>query len=114
MVVAVALLAIGAAGAAATGFDPSLEGGNRGATTGGGRPPATAKVTRQTLIDRQTRSGELGYGNATTVTGRLGGTLTALPATGSTIKRGQALYHIDNTPVVLLYGPLPVYRALSP
>jgi peptidoglycan hydrolase-like protein with peptidoglycan-binding domain len=55
----------------------------------------------------------LGYGDATTVSGRVGGTMTGLPATGSTLKRGQTIYRIDNAPVVLLYGSLPAYRALS-
>jgi peptidoglycan hydrolase-like protein with peptidoglycan-binding domain len=48
------------------------------------------------------------------VTGRLGGTVTALPAAGSTVKRGEALYRADDAPVVLLYGALPAYRQLSP
>jgi peptidoglycan hydrolase-like protein with peptidoglycan-binding domain len=116
VVVAVAVvLTVGAATAAATGF--GFGAGLRGAdqrSHSGDLPPATAKVTRQTLVDTQTESGELGYGDTTTVTGRLNGTVTALPATGSTVKRGEALYRVDNTPVVLLYGSLPAYRALAP
>jgi len=112
----VAVLAVGAAAAAASGF--GLEAGPRGGdgqpSTGGGLPPATAKVTRQTLVETQTETGTLGYGDTTTVSGRLGGTVTALPATGTTVKRGQVLYRFDNAPVVLLYGALPTYRALSP
>lgn len=113
VVAASVVLAVGAAVATGTGFGFGLPSGENRGQAHGGLPPATAKVTRQTLVDTQTERGELGYGDATTVTGRLGGTLTGLPATGSTIKRGQALYRIDNTPVVLLYGPLPAYRALS-
>jgi peptidoglycan hydrolase-like protein with peptidoglycan-binding domain len=110
--VAAVVVAGGAATAASgTGFGLRGHGGGNGA--GSGLPPATAKVTRQTLVDTQTETGELGYGNATIVSGRLAGTVTALPASGATVKRGQALYRVDNTPVVLLYGSLPAYRALS-
>ncbi|MDT5028117.1 MAG: hypothetical protein QOE61_4543, partial [Micromonosporaceae bacterium] len=90
------VLAVGAAAAAAAGFGvPYGEGSGPAPSV---LPPATATVTvtRQTLVDTQSEDGELGYGAATSVTGRLGGTVTALPATGSTLKRGQALYHVDN------------------
>jgi membrane fusion protein, multidrug efflux system len=111
MAVGVAVLAVGAAAAAANGFGlPDGEG--RGAAHSDA-PPATANVTRQTLVDTQTESGELGYGDATTLSGRVSGTVTGLPATGTVVKRGQALYRVDNTPVVLLYGSLPTYRALA-
>jgi multidrug efflux system membrane fusion protein len=105
-------IAVGAAAAAATGFG-FAEGGPEGRAHSG-LPPATAKVIRQTLVDTQNETGELGYGDATSVTGRLAGTVTALPAAGSTLQRGDALYRVDDTPVVLLYGALPAYRALAP
>lgn len=114
LITAGVVLAVGAGTAAATGLGFNLPSGDDGGHAHGGLPPATAKVTRQTLVDTQTESGELGYGDATTVTGRLGGTLTGLPATGSMLKRGDAVYRVDNTPVVLLYGALPAYRPLSP
>jgi peptidoglycan hydrolase-like protein with peptidoglycan-binding domain len=70
-------------------------------------------VTRQTLVETQTEDGELGYGYSRAAISRQAGTVTALAATGSTVKCGQALYRVDNTPVVLLYGSLPAYRALA-
>ena len=76
-------------------------------------PPETAEVVLETLVDTQTESGDLGHGEDTTVTGRIGGTVTALPLTGAVIDRGQAVYHVDDTPVVLLFGTLPAYRALA-
>lgn len=111
---AVTVLAVAAAAAAANGFGlgTALRGDQR-RDTGGGLPPATAQVTRQTLVDTQSESGELSYGEATTVNCRLGGTVTALPAPGAAVKRGQAIYRVDNAPVVLLYGVLPAYRALA-
>jgi peptidoglycan hydrolase-like protein with peptidoglycan-binding domain len=112
LVVVVVVLALGGGAAAATGV--GLSGGASPGPAHSSLPPATAKVTRQTLLDTQTESGDLGYGDETTLTSRLTGTVTALPAPGSIVKRGEALYRVDNTPVVLLYGSLPAYRALSP
>jgi len=104
-----AVLATGAGVAAATGF----WGGEQPAETGGDLPEATAKVTRQTLVDTRTESGELGHGVPVEVTGKLPGTLTALPAVGSTVERGQAIYRVDDTPVVLLYVSLSAYRPVA-
>lgn len=112
--VAIAAGAVVVAGAvAATGFGLGLPGGNTPSEASTDLPPATAEVTRQTLVDTQTESGELGYGSAISATARIGGTVTGLPATGSSVKRGQALYRLDNAPVVLLYGTLPAYRTLA-
>jgi peptidoglycan hydrolase-like protein with peptidoglycan-binding domain len=110
VVVVAAVLAAGAGVAAATG----VLGGSQPTETGDDQPAATAKVTRETLVDTRTESGELGYGTPVEVTGKLAGTLTALPAVGSTVERGQAVYRVDDTPVVLLYGTLPAYRTLAP
>jgi len=110
VIVLVAVLATGAAVTAATGF----WGGEKPTETGNDLPAATAKVTRQTLVDTRTENGKLGHGVPVDVTGKLAGTLTALPAVGLTVERGQAIYWVDDTPVVLLYGSLPVYRPLVP
>lgn len=108
----VGVLAVGGGAAAATGLvRPDGKGATRARTA---LPPATAQVTRQTLVDTRTEAGTLGYGSTTTVRGRLDGTVTALPAIGTTVARGQGLYWVDNAPVVLLYGGLPAYRELSP
>jgi peptidoglycan hydrolase-like protein with peptidoglycan-binding domain len=113
-VTAAGVVAAGSVAVAATGFGFDL---SNGGEHSGGRsdlPPATATVNRQTLVDRQSETGDLGYGDTTSVSSRLSGTLTGLPATGSIVKRGQSLYHLDDSPVVLLYGSLPAYRTLSP
>lgn len=75
-------------------------------------PPNTAQVKKQTLLDTQSEDGSLGYGDATTLANRLGGTVTSLPVAGSVFTRGQTLYKVDNRPAVLMYGSLPAYRAL--
>ena len=107
-----AAVAVGGGVAAAVVIGlPDAEGGS---TPRSAMPPATATVTRETLIDRKDSDGKLGYGDTTTISARLAGTLTALPVAGQTITRGTALSRVDNTPVVLLYGTLPAYRTLSP
>ena len=110
VVTVVVVIAAGGVTAAATGLH--LPGGKSGRTHSD-LPPATAKVTRQTLLDTQVEDGSLGYGDTATLSGRLAGTVTGLPAVGSTVKRGQALYRVDAMPVTLLYGTLPAYRTLS-
>ncbi|WP_262848857.1 peptidoglycan-binding protein [Mumia quercus] len=74
---------------------------------------ATAEIVRTTLTATETVDGTLGYGSATTVSSRSGGTLTWLRAEGKVVARGERLYEVDASPVVLLYGTVPVYRVLS-
>ncbi|MEK8108974.1 hypothetical protein NKG94_37425 [Micromonospora sp. M12] len=95
---------------AAVGFGGDTDGDAAEASA----PAATARVTRQTLADAETVDGELGYGTTRTATAKLSGTVTGLAATGSTVRRGKALYLVDNEEVVLLYGGLPAYRTLAP
>jgi peptidoglycan hydrolase-like protein with peptidoglycan-binding domain len=110
-----AVAAVAAAVAAANGIGlAGMFGGDKSdGADAAGLPPATAHITRQTLVDAKTVSGDLGYGATIAVSGRLAGTVTALPATGSTVGRGQVLYRVNNDPVVLLFGGIPAYRALS-
>ena len=105
-----AALTTGAAAAVAVGL-PDAEGARDAPA---GLPPATAEVTRGTLVDTQAHTGDLGYGETTAVAARLSGTVTRMPAAGATVRRGKALYRIDDDPVVLLYGTLPAYRRLAP
>jgi len=79
------------------------------------RPAATgsALVVRTDLASMIQLSGALGFaGSSTIVDQRPGMAYTALPATGATIRRGQALYEVDGTPVTLFYGTRPPWRAL--
>jgi peptidoglycan hydrolase-like protein with peptidoglycan-binding domain len=110
--IAVAVVAVGGAAAAAARFG---FGGDAGAEASSPSelPPSTAEVTRQTLHDAKTVDGDLGYGATTTATSRLAGTLTAVPDSGGTVTRGQALYEVDGKPITLLYGQKPAYRALT-
>lgn len=76
-------------------------------------PPRTTKVTQETLLDTRTTAGELGFGTATTASGRRTGTVTRLPAVGDTVTRGESLYEVDDVPATLMYGSLPAYRELK-
>jgi hypothetical protein len=97
---------------------------------------ALAPVTRQSLSQQTTVDGTLGYSGSYTVVvpsgagssaasgsssngsspsgqGQSAGTFTWLPADGQVVSQGQRLYSVENLPVVLLYGSVPVYRSLS-
>nr|WP_221382650.1 peptidoglycan-binding protein [Actinoplanes polyasparticus] len=102
-----------AAGAGGYVYLANWSGGDNDAQASSNLPAATAEVTKQTLVDTESHDGSLAYANTTTIKTKLNGTVTALAAAGSTVKRGQKLYRIDNKPVVLLYGPLPAYRELA-
>jgi hypothetical protein len=85
-----------------------------GAQVQGVAPPATAVVTRRDLSAVLPVTATLGYAGSYTVTGQGSGKLTWLPTPGTVIQQGQVLYKVDNgTPVVLLYGTAPDWRALS-
>jgi peptidoglycan hydrolase-like protein with peptidoglycan-binding domain len=75
-------------------------------------PPATAEVTRTTLVETKTVSGTLGYGEPVPIRAGGRGTLTWIAPVGSTVKRGEPLFKVDERPVVALYGSLPLYRTL--
>jgi peptidoglycan hydrolase-like protein with peptidoglycan-binding domain len=73
---------------------------------------ATTAVTRGTLTQTQQVNGTLGYGTPVRVTAHGNGTVTWLPAPGAVVRRGQAMYRVDNRPVSLFYGDHPFYRSL--
>jgi hypothetical protein len=85
-----------------------------GAGRAAGAPaPATRAVTRQDIAATTPLTATLGYAGSWTVTGH-GGTLTWLPSAGLVIRQGHALYKTGNgSPVVLLYGSVPDWRALA-
>lgn len=99
----------GTAAVAAVGLDRSGETDG----TARDRAPATTPVTRQTLVETKSESGELGYDAPVTVSARATGTVTSMAGVGTVIQRGQILFRIDDRPVILLIGALPAYRALS-
>jgi hypothetical protein len=112
--VAVGIVVVVAAGAVAAWragvFSPAASSG----AGQGAPPPATAAVIRQDLSATTPVTATLGYAGAYSVTGQSSGTLTWLPSPGRVIRQGQALYQTGNeSPVVLLYGTVPDWRALD-
>jgi Putative peptidoglycan binding domain len=74
---------------------------------------STAVVARKTVTERQYVSGTLGYSASYVVPGVGSGTLTWLPAVGTVVKRGDALYELDGKRVTLLYGNRPAWRGFA-
>ncbi len=104
-----ALVTVAAAVWAAVDF-----GGWTEPSTGARQSPQTsARIVRETLVESARLAGQLGFGSPKTVLSQVPGTVTWLPPIGSTVRRGEPLFRVDDLPVVLLYGPLPMYRPLA-
>jgi hypothetical protein len=106
----VVVVAAGAVSAWRAGvFSPAASSG-----AGGQGALATAVVTRVDIAATTPLTATLGYAGSYVVTGQGSGTLTWLPPAGRVIRQGQVLYKTDNgSPVVLLYGRVPAWRALD-
>jgi hypothetical protein len=77
----------------------------------------TAPVERGELSAVVSQSGTLRYrarpdGSPFSVINHARGTYTELPEVGDEVGCGGVLYRVDDTPVLLLCGPVPAYRAL--
>jgi peptidoglycan hydrolase-like protein with peptidoglycan-binding domain len=110
--VAVSVLAAGAAG----GWALTRPGSSSAADT----PPSagetgmpTATVTKQDLVETKDVDGTLGYGEISKLTTSAQGTVTWLPDTGAVVTRGKPVARVDQDPVTLMYGAVPMYRTLS-
>jgi peptidoglycan hydrolase-like protein with peptidoglycan-binding domain len=77
-------------------------------------PVATATVERGTISATESWNGTLEYGAPVTVKSSAAGTITRLVDQGRTVERGDELYRVDERPVILLYGAVPMYRDLAP
>jgi len=81
-------------------------------------PANTAKVETRSLSATVSQAGTLTYraqsdGSPYSVINHASGIYTQLPALGQVISQGQALYRVNDSPVMLLYGSTPAYRTLS-
>jgi peptidoglycan hydrolase-like protein with peptidoglycan-binding domain len=74
---------------------------------------STAEVARRDLAQTETFDGTLGFADSRTVVTQSMGTVTALAPEGSTRRRGQILYRVDQRPVILLIGRAPGWRRLE-
>jgi hypothetical protein len=123
LVVVIAVVAAGVGGADAAG----VFGAPKPAVSNSGYGTGTQPVTRGSLTEQTQEDATLGSAGSYTVVvpgssssaagvpsaGAGAGTFTWLPQAGNIIRQGQVLYDVDETPVVLLYGGVPAYRALS-
>lgn len=110
------LLGLGAAVIAAAGIgiwlwaaDSSTDGAP--ATTG---PEATATVEVGTISATESWDGTLGRGTPFTVKSSAAGTVTRLADPGTAVRGGDVLFRVDEQPVILLSGAVPMYRDLGP
>jgi peptidoglycan hydrolase-like protein with peptidoglycan-binding domain len=96
-------------------------GGSRdgsGAEVGKSHATSVTTVVRGPLSSQLSVNGTLTYstrpeGLSYTLVNEATGIYTDLPVPGRTAARGQVLYRVSNSPVVLLYGRIPTYRALA-
>lgn len=76
-------------------------------------PAATAAVERSTISATETFDGTLDHGAPFTVASGTEGTITRLIGQGESVERGDELYRVNERPVTLLYGVVPMYRDLG-
>ena len=91
-------------------------------TTNGSTPATDAAATTELsfvevvatdLVETSEYEGTMGRLEGDPVSTRLDGTVTALPDEGTTLQQGDVIAWIDNQPVILLYGALPVWRVMA-
>lgn len=88
--------------------------------TPGGTPVSAAlasvgtdKVVRMDLTNVDQVSGTLGYSGSHTINAGTQGTLTALPAAGTVLKRGDVVAEVNGVSEYLFYGTRPEWRTLQ-
>jgi peptidoglycan hydrolase-like protein with peptidoglycan-binding domain len=79
----------------------------------GAPPTETSTIARGDLVERVRVTGKLGYRGVRDLVTSLPGTLTGVPAAGTIVGRGGELFRVDDSPVVLMFGQLPVWRAFA-
>jgi peptidoglycan hydrolase-like protein with peptidoglycan-binding domain len=73
----------------------------------------TVAIKRTDLSTSRSLPGTLGYGAPRAVKAGREGVVTWLPKSGTTIKRGETLYRINDAPVPLFTGEPPLYRTIG-
>lgn len=73
----------------------------------------TAEVTRGDLVESMRVKGTLGFAGAAELGTGIGGTITAVSPVGTVVDRGGELFRIDDRPVLLLIGGLPMWREFA-
>ena len=110
--VVVVVVAAGVAVAGGRGF-PSGPGSPSAGAAANAYRTSIATVARRSLVSQTPVEAILGYAGSWNVVNQAAGTLTELPAAGRVVRQGQVIYRVSGSPVVLLYGRVPAWRALS-
>jgi peptidoglycan hydrolase-like protein with peptidoglycan-binding domain len=76
-------------------------------------PAHTETVTRGDLTELVRPSGTLAYKGVHELAPELPGTITSLTAAGTVVVRGGELLRVNDTPVILMLGPLPAWREFA-
>ena len=102
---------------AATGAVVVLSGAEQATAAAQGASASTAPVQKGKLSATVSQDGTLTYrarpdGSPFSAINHTRGTYTELPAAGDKVACGDVLYRVDDKPVLLLCGTVPVYRAL--
>lgn len=74
---------------------------------------STATVERRDLTRVIEIRGNVGFGESRPLAVQRAGTVTALAPLGAVVDRGQELLRMDNRPIVLLLGPIPMWRRIA-
>ncbi|MCC6832359.1 MAG: hypothetical protein IT200_13515, partial [Thermoleophilia bacterium] len=78
------------------------------------RATSTATVARRDLVESESFSGTLGFGDTRAVASSgLSGTLTWIAGAGSVRTRDDILFMVDESPVLLMRGTIPAYRDMT-
>jgi hypothetical protein len=91
----------------------SAEASDGEGSTGETVATSTAVVTRRNLEEREELTGTLGFGEQTEVSLNGQGTITALPALGTVVDRGQTVVEVDGRAIPLWFGGRPLWRTLD-
>ena len=107
----VAVLAAGGAAVAVT--DPFAGSSRPSGPASSGFATSLALVSSGPLSSQTQVSATLGYTGSYSVINQATGTFTWLPSPGQVIRQGQVLYRVNGSPVILLFGRIPMYRNLA-
>jgi len=107
------LAVVAVAGVAATAWLVIGGDGDGDSDTADASDLSSVSVQRRDLVERETFDGSLGFADEQALMSARAGTITRIAPEGSTIRRGDPLYEVDERPMSLMFGELPAYRSLS-
>jgi hypothetical protein len=112
-----AVVAVAVIGGVTVAVTRPFGGGRPAAATSGaadnGAATSVATIAKRSLSAQTLVDATLGYAGSYSIVNQAQGILTALPAIGQVVGRGQVAYRVNGSPVVLFYGTTPAYRTLA-